>query len=111
MRILADENVDTEAVRALVDSGHDVVRVVDDPELGESASDPAVLERATQADRVLLTEDTTDFGDPPVEEHAGIVLLTDGTVSGSDVRRGIRRLERQYPDFHGAVAHLSEWTE
>lgn len=109
MRILADENVDTENVRALVDSGHDVVRVVDEPQLGESAADPAVLERAKQQDRVLLTEDTSDFGDPPVEEHAGVVLVTDGTVSGSEVRRGIRRIERQYPDPSGAVAHLNDW--
>lgn len=109
MRILADENVDTENIRALLDSGHDVVRVVDDPELGESASDPAVLERATQQDRVLLTEDNSDFGDPQIEEHTGIVLLTDGTVSGSGVRRGIRRIERQYPDLSGTVAHLNDW--
>jgi predicted nuclease of predicted toxin-antitoxin system len=109
MRILADENVHTENIRALLDSGHDVVRVVDDPELGESAPDPAVLERATQRDRVLLTQDNSDFGDPPIEEHAGIVLLTDETVSGSGVRRGIRRIERQYPDLRGAVAHLKDW--
>lgn len=109
MRILADENVDTAIVSALAESGHDVTRVVDDPNLGESALDADVLAEATRQGRVLLTGDTSDFGDPPAEDHAGIVLLTDGTVSGSDVRRGIRRIERQYPELAGAVAHLTDW--
>lgn len=109
MRILADENVDTATVRALADSGHDVRRVVDEPELGESAPDDEVLATATRRDRVLLTEDTSDFDDPPIEAHAGIVLVTDGTLSGREVRRGIRCIERHYPDLDGRVAYLTEW--
>lgn len=110
MRILADENVDTTSVRALADSDHDVRRVVDEPDLGESASDSEVIAVATAHDRVLLTEDTSDFGDPPVERHAGIVLISDGAVSGREVCRGIRRIERHYPELDGTVAYLNEWT-
>lgn len=109
MRILADENVDTSNVRALVDSGHDVRRVVDEPNLGESAQDADVIAVATRQHRILLTEDTSDFEDPPADEHAGIVLITDATVSGRELRRGIRRIERRYPTLDGAVAHLSDW--
>jgi len=109
MRILADENVDTAHVRALADSGHDVVRVVDEPNLGESALDSAVIAEATRQDRVLLTEDSSDFADPPAEGHAGIVLITDGTISGGRVRQGIGRIERHYPDLSGSVAHLCDW--
>ena len=54
----------TEWVQALRDDGHDVVRVVDIEELGVSATDPNVLTAAAQRDRVLLTADESDFGDP-----------------------------------------------
>lgn len=47
MKILGDENAEAEWVRSLRDDGHDVVRVVDVDELGESADDPSVLAVAT----------------------------------------------------------------
>lgn len=52
MRILADENVDTEWIRALRGDGHDVARVVDVNELGVSSADPDVLAVASQRNRV-----------------------------------------------------------
>lgn len=109
MRLLADENVDTEWVRSLANDGHDVVRVFDDSTLGEGASDEAVLRRARAADRVLLTADRSDFGTPGIEDHAGIVLVTDPTTTGGEIRRGIRRIGRQFPDLTGSVAYLGDW--
>jgi predicted nuclease of predicted toxin-antitoxin system len=59
MRWPVDECVDAELVKQLRYGGHDVVYVAAD---GSGATDPQVLQRAREEDRVLLTEDK-DFGD------------------------------------------------
>lgn len=59
MRWLVDECVDAELVKQLRHRGHDVVYVAAD---GSGSTDPQVLLRAREEDRVLLTEDK-DFGD------------------------------------------------
>lgn len=109
MKLLADENVDTEWIRALRDDGHDVVRVVDVEELGVSAIDLDVLNVATKADRVLLTADQADFSEPPTDDHSGIVIVSDMTRTGGDVRRAIRRLDRSVDDPSGHVAYVGDW--
>lgn len=106
---LADENVDTEWVRALRDDGHDVLRVVDAADLGLGAADTDVLSIADRSDRVLLTADQSDFTDPPFRDHAGIIIVADGTRSGGDVRRAVRRIEQSYPALAGLVAYVSDW--
>jgi predicted nuclease of predicted toxin-antitoxin system len=58
MRFLADESCDFAAVRALRDSGHDVLAVA---EVARGAIDSTVVELAKQERRILLTEDK-DFG-------------------------------------------------
>lgn len=45
MRLLADENIDAEWIRALADNGHDIVRAVDAAPLEIGDLDPAVLRR------------------------------------------------------------------
>lgn len=61
MRLLADENIDAERIRALADDGHDIVRAVDAAPLEIGDLDPAVLAAATALNRVLLTADRSDF--------------------------------------------------
>jgi predicted nuclease of predicted toxin-antitoxin system len=104
MELLADENIETEWIQALRDDGHDVVRVVDDEDLGVSATDPDVLAVATQEDRVLLTADQSDFSDPPADEHPGIVIIVDVTRTGGEIRRAVRRIERSVPALTNHVA-------
>jgi predicted nuclease of predicted toxin-antitoxin system len=58
MRFLADESCDFAVVRALRGAGHDVVAVV---EVARGTGDRAVIARARDEGRVLLTEDK-DFG-------------------------------------------------
>lgn len=58
MRFLADESCDFAVVRALRAAGHDVLAVA---ELSPRSDDHAVIDLATQDNRVLLTEDK-DFG-------------------------------------------------
>lgn len=107
MELLADENVDTEWIQALHGDGHDVARVVDVDEPG--AADPTVLAVAIRSDRVLLTADQSDFGDPPRDDHSGIIIVADITRTGGHVRRAVRRIERSYPDLSGNVAYVSDW--
>lgn len=109
MELLADENAETEWIHALRDDGHDVVRVVDVAELGVSADDPDVLALAIREGRILLTADQSDFDDPPMDDHAGIVIVADVTRSGGEIRRAVRRIERTLPDLSGQVAYVSDW--
>lgn len=111
MQFLADENVETEWIQALRDDGHDVRRVVDVDDLGGSAADPAVLAVATEQDRVLLTADQTDFTDPPVDDHAGIVIVADVTRTGGEIRRAVRRLDGTVAELSGQVTYVSDWIE
>lgn len=109
MRLLADENTDAEWLRALSDDGHDVVRVAEFDGLRVGAPDIDVLESAGSADRVVLTADQSDFADPPIDSHEGVVIIADVTRSGGEVRRGIRRIERSEYDLSGRVIFLSDW--
>lgn len=77
--------------------------------LSAGAPDTAVLAAAADDDRVLLTADQSDFADPPFDDHAGIVIVTDGSRSGGEVRRAVRRIDGEYPALDGAVAYLGDW--
>lgn len=68
-----------------------------------------MLAAAAATERVLLTADQSDFGDPPVDEHAGIVIVADVTRTGGEIQRAVARLERAYPDLTGSVAYCSDW--
>lgn len=73
-RFLADESCDFRVVRALRAEGYDVDAIL---ELARGATDQAVIQRAVEQNRVLLTEDT-DFGQLVyAESHAstGVVLI------------------------------------
>lgn len=75
MRLLADENIPLDTVRALRDAGHDVYSAT---ESGRGAPDVAHIGRAVSEDRLLLTFDR-DFGElavrGPNKPEAGILLL------------------------------------
>jgi len=58
MRFLADESCDFVVVRALRESGYDVLSV---SEISARAEDSSVVELAVKDKRILLTEDK-DFG-------------------------------------------------
>jgi predicted nuclease of predicted toxin-antitoxin system len=75
MRLLADENIPSETVRALRHAGHDVFAVA---EAAPGTADPALLEQARSEGRVILTFDR-DFGElavrDPGRQPDGVVLL------------------------------------
>lgn len=79
MRILADENIESEIVAALRDAGHDVSDV---KELAPGAEDSDVLRLAREADTVLLTNDK-DFGELIYRNKLlskGVILLRFGSL-------------------------------
>lgn len=109
MDLLADENVEPEWIQALEGDGHDVLSVVEAEELGASSPDADVLAATGRLNRVLVTADRSDFGEPPTDDHAGIVIIADVTRSGGEIRRAVRLLDSSVPDLSGRVAYVSDW--
>ena len=74
MRFLADESCDFAVVRALRESGYDVVSV---SEISPRAEDSSVIDLAVKDKRILLTEDK-DFGQlvhAHGQETGGVIFL------------------------------------
>ena len=74
IKLLADENVSIEAVKALKRIGVDIVSVI---EFSAGLSDREVLDLANREDRILVTFDK-DFGELVVRGKArvkGLILL------------------------------------
>jgi predicted nuclease of predicted toxin-antitoxin system len=74
MNFLADESCAGPVIRALRETGHDVVAIA---EVAKGATDEQVLERAVNEKRVLITEDR-DFGELVYargRSSAGVILV------------------------------------
>lgn len=87
MRLLADENIPLDTVRALRSAGHDVFSAT---ESAPGAADTSLLERATTERRLLITFDR-DFGELAArrgqQATSGILLLRIIPASADDVTR------------------------
>jgi predicted nuclease of predicted toxin-antitoxin system len=100
MRIIANENVSATVIRELRMRGHDVVSV---KESMRSAPDFAILERAAEEDRLVLTHDK-DFG---------VLAFRWGLPAASGVI--LFRLSGDNPDVDNArilsvLDHQKDWT-
>ena len=75
MRFKLDENLPVELVTDLRDLGHDADTVADEGLRG--AADPAVVDAASAADRILFTLDKgiANLQRYPIHQHAGAVLF------------------------------------
>jgi predicted nuclease of predicted toxin-antitoxin system len=90
-----DENLPTELVTDLHELGHEADTIVDEKLCG--ASDPAVMQPATAAGRVLLTLDKgiANLHRYPISEHAGVVLFRPDSMGRRAVLAFVReRLQR-----------------
>jgi predicted nuclease of predicted toxin-antitoxin system len=74
-----DENLPVELVTDLRGLGHDVDTVIDEGLRG--AADPAVVDAAFAADRILFTLDKgiANLQRYPIHQHAGVVLFRPDT--------------------------------
>ena len=99
MRLLANENIPRALVDALRNEGHDVSWILED---NRGAKDAAILTRATEESRTLLTFDK-DFGELAFRElsqaSSGVILLR------------LRRddLEAIVQTVVGAVSSRDDW--
>ena len=80
MRFKLDENLPVELVTDLRDLGHDADTVADEGLRG--AADPAVVDAASAADRILFTLDKgiANLQRYPIHQHAGVVLFRPDTT-------------------------------
>lgn len=101
MRFLADENFLGDAVRALRIAGHDVGWIRED---APGIRDPAVLNRAMNEGRILLTFDK-DFGElawrAGLPASCGIVLFRFMMPPGSSAGETIANLIMSRLDWAG----------
>ena len=90
MKLKLDENLPAELVTHIRALGHDADTVIDEG-LG-GAPDPAVLEAARAADRILFTLDKgiANLQRYPIHQHAGVVLFRPDTSGRSAVIAFVR---------------------
>ncbi len=97
MDILADECVDRQIVIRLRDEGHEVIYIA---ELGPSASDDIVLEKANEKHALLLTADK-DFGELVFrlgKINAGVLFFRLAGLSQEDKAEMISSAIRDHSD-------------
>jgi predicted nuclease of predicted toxin-antitoxin system len=108
MRILANENVAGEAVRALRDRGHDVVWARED---APGSSDAAVLSRAQTEGRIVVTFDK-GFGELAfgfgLRASSGIVLFRTAIPSSLRVAALVVAALEARADWAGHFAVVEE---
>lgn len=99
MRFLADENIHADLVAWLRSEGHDVLYVA---ETTPGEPDEPLLRRASEEDRVLVTDDK-DFGDLVVHRRlasAGVLLLR---LRSASVAERVRRLQTVWRSVEGRM--------
>ena len=74
MRLLLDAMYPRRLAEQLRTEGHDVVAVVELPDL-VGREDAEVARWARENDRVLVTENVADFASMDIAEHAGLLLV------------------------------------
>ena len=79
MALYADENVPLRVVEELRRLGVDVLTALEDGRANQSVTDQAILARATELGRAILTLNRRDFKQLhlQVADHAGIIICTE----------------------------------
>lgn len=104
LRLLANENISADVVDALRQDGHDVAWIrADSPGI----DDQAVLERAVQEQRILLTFDK-DFGELAfrfgLPATCGIILARLPSTSAADLAAKLTPILSSRTDWVGQFA-------
>jgi hypothetical protein len=74
VKLLLDEMYPRRLAEQLRASGHDVVAVVERPDL-VGRDDATVLAYARQEERVVVTENVVDYATADAAEHVGLLLV------------------------------------
>lgn len=108
MRILANENVPGEAIKALRERGHDVAWVRED---APGRSDNLILKRAQDENRILITFDK-DFGELAfgfgLPASSGVILLRFRLASPDSAAKMVVGALDSRTDWAGHFAVIEE---
>jgi predicted nuclease of predicted toxin-antitoxin system len=109
--LLADENVQPDAIAALIGRGKDVRSVHDEGLTGQP--DSVILRRSHELGRVVVTHDS-DFGRLAVlarEAFVGIIYLRPGHIAASFVLETLDAIERGATDVEPPFILVAERRE
>ena len=114
LRLLTDEHISLALVRALRDRGWDVVRVVEEPRLGQGTSDDVVFAFAVEEQRVVLSSDAHASWRPRGAIEAswpfpGMIVWTQRSRNRMSLGDAIAQLEalaREDEPFAGGIRHI-----
>lgn len=97
LRLLLDENIEHEVYHRLRDSG-DAVEHVDYHEKLEKGAEDSVLTRYSLDNEALIVTYDDDFEDHHEEsDYWGVLFLTDGSWSATEVATPVDRVVELYP--------------
>lgn len=96
-RFLIDENLHPPIVDDLAPDQIEAA-YVPDVLFGGADDDDDVLPFARSYDYIVVTNDLRHFSDRRDDEHAGIVLVYDGTLQPFEIASGIRTIVEAYGD-------------
>ncbi|WP_114577164.1 DUF5615 family PIN-like protein [Saliphagus sp. LR7] len=107
-RLLADENVELATITYLRKLGHDVERIGDSADLDFGSSDDEIAAYARRTDRLILTQDDDFFTSMDVEETAGVLFQTDGTLSAREVGDIVDELSRYLDQLDVTLEYVTD---
>ena len=109
LSFLADEHVKRSYVHALRAHGFDGVAVAEGAETGER--DAVHLERSSQQNLVVLTNDDDFVRLAQQRPHAGVVFYSEQQHAPSEFVTAIRRIDRCFSpdDMHNHIEWLENW--
>jgi len=97
MALYADENFPLRVIEELRRLGHDVVTALEDGRANQSLSDYAILARATELERAILTLNRLDFKrlHREVPDHAGIIICTEDPDRLGQAQRIVESIDKE----------------
>ncbi len=113
-RLLLDEMTEASLSEYCGELGHDVERVVEEPELGRGTSDTVVAEYAENQGRLLVTYDSDFLTDTAAQRKIGVLYQPDDRTPPFETAKVIDAVEehleqRQVVDNSGAIHLTSRW--
>ena len=98
-RFLIDENLEHRIATQL--GKREIVAEAVRDAIGRGAEDTEVLQYARERDAVVVTLDEKDFTTIPYEDHEGILVLRNGSLSAYRTARAISDLVDEYDQHSG----------
>ena len=108
-QLYSDENVHSKIISLLCNLGHDVLTAQKDGKANQGIEDSAVLARAIELDRIILTNNRKHFHhfhESTKGTHAGIVTFTMDLQDIEGVTKRIHEKLEENPDMKGKLIRV-----